>query len=169
MTRGNATPRPEPILEIAAATDLTAVEELLAANGLPTLDVNKHFESFLVARSSAQGSRGQVVGVIGLEVYGDSALLRSLCVIDAERGWGVGRALFEAATTWARLKNVRRLYLLTTTAPEYFLNLGFVVVDRENAPAEIRRTAEFVSLCPSVAVCMRMTLRDLSASERHSP
>ena len=81
----------------------------------------------------------------------------------AERGLGVGRALFEAAATQASLENVRRLYLLTTTAREYFLKLGFEVMERESAPPEIRHTAEFASLCPSTAVCMRMTFATSAA------
>jgi hypothetical protein len=48
----------------------------------------------------------------------------------------------------ARGDGVEAVYLLTLTAREYFARLGFVAVDRAQAPAEIRRSEEFASICP---------------------
>jgi amino-acid N-acetyltransferase len=49
---------------------------------------------------------------------------------------------------------IREIYLLTTTAAEFFTHLGYRQVDRALAPAAIASTKEFSSLCPSTAVFM---------------
>lgn len=60
------------VIRGAAAADLPAVEALLAAARLPLAGVAEHFADFMVAERS-----GRVVGVVGLERYGDAGLLRS--------------------------------------------------------------------------------------------
>ncbi|MHB0981458.1 MAG: arsenic resistance N-acetyltransferase ArsN2 [Thermoleophilia bacterium] len=153
MTSDVAVSPLEPVLAAAEGSDLADVIDLLAANDLPTEDVASHLDPFVVARLD-----GRLVGVVGLEVYGGAALGRSLCVHPAERGRGLGRHLFEAVMDRAREICARELYLLTTTAEDYFSRLGFEVVERETVPAEIRATMEFASLCPATAVCMRVSL-----------
>jgi amino-acid N-acetyltransferase len=54
----------------------------------------------------------------------------------------------------AKEHGVRRLYLLTTDAQRFFARLGFVVVDREALPPEVRETAQFRELCPQSAIAM---------------
>ena len=62
-------------LRPAAASDRPAVAELLRAAELPLDGVPAGLEHFIVATRG-----GEVVGAIGLEVYGDAALLRSAVV-----------------------------------------------------------------------------------------
>ncbi|HET8817925.1 MAG TPA: GNAT family N-acetyltransferase, partial [Xanthomonadaceae bacterium] len=80
-------------MTIRAATpaDLPHVRRLLDANGLPTQDLDTTPIEFLVAEDS-----GQLLGAVGLELFGDAALLRSLVVDATGRGTGVGGALVEA-------------------------------------------------------------------------
>jgi len=47
------------------------------------------------------------------------------------------------------------LFLLTTTAADYFSARGFDPVDRSSAPEAIRRTREFAEICPGSAAFMR--------------
>ena len=140
-------------LSAAAPEDLQDARGLLAANALPTEDIVLHFGHFIIARSA-----GALVGVVGMECYGSSALLRSLCVAEEARGQGLGRGLCDEVETRAGVMAVRDLYLLTTTAQRFFEGRGFAVIDRELAPEVIRATAEFQSLCPSTAVCMHKQL-----------
>ena len=51
------------------------------------------------------------------------------------------------------------LYLLTTTAPDYFRRLGFRALARRHAPAALRESAEFRGACPDSALLMELTLR----------
>jgi amino-acid N-acetyltransferase len=112
-------------------------------------------EDFVVA--TLDESDG-LVGVAGLEVRGEAALLRSVAVrMDTQRR-GLGLQLIELAFDRAQHRRVRILYLLTTTAPDYFARLGFVRVERTDVPPAIAETVEFTSACPSSAVAMHRAL-----------
>lgn len=133
----------------AGLKDDPRIRELLKDAELPFEDVTVHLNDFLVAEHA-----GNIVGTVGLEPYGDIALLRSLAVVASHRNKGVGRKLYDGVVADARLKGVKRLYLLTTTAKRMFRDLGFHNVDRNLLPDEIRTTEEFQKLCPATAVCM---------------
>lgn len=129
----------------AKPSDWEDIRQLLQASGLPTADLAPTLpETFLVLRE------GQMLAaVVGLEAAGADALLRSLAVSTSRRGGGLGRQLVDAAETLARAHGVRTLYLLTTTAADYFSKLGYRHASRDSAPAAIRQTTQFSSLCPA--------------------
>ena len=127
-----------------------AVASLLAANGLPWTDLSeRHLDHFFCA-----GSTDSPTGVVGLEMLGEDALLRSLAVHTSVRSAGLGTALVEHAEAHARANGVRTIYLLTTTAEAFFARRGYVSLDRELAPACIRSTREFADICPSSSAFM---------------
>lgn len=66
--------------------------------------------------------------------------------------------LVKTAEQEAAISGVRRLFLLTTTANEYFSGMGYRSVRRSEAPSPIRSTSQFSSLCPATAVCMMKEL-----------
>jgi len=66
-----------------------------------------------------------IVGVAGLEQYGDAGLLRSVAVDRSVQGSGVGRSLVDDRVRRARELALDRVILLTTTAAPYFRVLGF--------------------------------------------
>lgn len=138
----------------AETGDLDRIEALLEANGLPHRDVRAKPECFFVARSG-----GEVVGAGGVEIRGSDGLLRSVVVGESARGQGYGTALCNALETYARENGVETLYLLTTTAADFFRRRGYEEVARESAPASIRETTEFADLCPATATCMKTDLR----------
>ncbi|MDH4212260.1 MAG: arsenic resistance N-acetyltransferase ArsN2 [candidate division WOR-3 bacterium] len=133
----------------AVVDDEARIRELLRESQLPFEDVGKHLGNFLVAEHN-----NAVVGAVGLEVYGEIALLRSLAVKTSHKNKGIGRKLYDGIIAHARLKGLNRFYLLTTTADQLFRKLGFSDVDRNKLPDEIRMTEEFSKLCPETAVCM---------------
>lgn len=134
--------------------DLPAVEEALGAANLPLDGLREQFgEAYAVAVSV-----GRVVGVEGIEVYGDDGLLRSAVVLDAWRGRGIGDALTRDRIEWARRRGLRSLFLLTTTAGDWFPRFGFVPADRDSAPDAVRRSREFAEACPTSALFMRLPL-----------
>lgn len=93
-------------------------------------------------------------GVVGVELHGADALLRSLAVAPAARGRGCGGALVKRAERHASEQGARRIYLLTTTAADFFAQLGYKRMDRDEAPESIRATSEFSTLCPVSSVLM---------------
>jgi amino-acid N-acetyltransferase len=134
--------------------DLAQVLRLVGEAGLPIDDLDEadlgHFLGL--------GPRNRPLGVVGLELLGATALLRSLAVDSSARGAGSGTALVEAAEGHAIREGVETLYLLTTTADRFFERLGYARVAREKAPPEIRRTREFSELCSETAVLMMKDL-----------
>jgi amino-acid N-acetyltransferase len=140
-------------LRSARAADLPHVVALLDRAGLPTEGVNADgLTNFVIAESE-----GKPIGVVGLEVYRDSALLRSAAVEEQWRGSGVGRALIDRALALSREQGIRDVFLLTTTAEDYFPRFGFACISRESVPEAVQVSAEFQGACPSTAVVMRKT------------
>ena len=144
---GDASLRP------ASTKDLPRVEKLLTESKLPLEGVKESLKDFVVAEAG-----GDIVGVAGLEVCCDDALLRSVAVRPEWRSKGVGRALVNRAIAEAESRGLRALYLLTTTAEHYFPSFGFAKVDRAAIPAPVRATKEFTSACPSSAIAMTLPL-----------
>ena len=129
------------------------ISELLAAADLPTADVDDSPATFYVANAGDER-----VGIGGLECYDDAGLLRSVVVEEGSRGTGVGTALTHALEAQAAAEGVETLYLLTTTAADFFAKVGYEEIDREQPPEAIQQTTEFADLCPSNATCMRNVL-----------
>jgi amino-acid N-acetyltransferase len=137
-------------IERARRGDLEAIRWLLDVEFLPSADIDEAaLGRFLVCRDEIG-----VAGVVGLEIYSEVALLRSLVVTEKHLGCGYGRRLVAAAQELASEMNVRAIYLLTTTAESFFEYLGFRRIEREAAPEAIRNTREFSSLCPASAIVM---------------
>jgi amino-acid N-acetyltransferase len=123
---------------------------LLQSHGLPDSDItDEHLEDFFFV-----GSDGSPTGLVGLELYGTDALLRSLVVGENARGNGLGSTLVGHAERYALTKGVRSVYLLTTTAEAFFKRLGYERIDRSQAPPSIKETREFASLCPASSAFM---------------
>ena len=141
-------------LPITSRPDLGAALRILEEAGLPTEDLTiSHLEHFWFA-----GPTARPTGLVGLEILGDVALLRSLAVIPSRRGHGDGQSLLEHAENQARTIGVRTLYLLTTTAEKFFAKHGFARYSREDAPAAIRSTREFAGICPASSAFMGKVL-----------
>jgi amino-acid N-acetyltransferase len=124
---------------------LATASAMLQAAGLPVADLSEerlqHF--FYLPHEDS------TVGLVGLELYAEEALLRSLVVTPSERGQGLGIALVRHAEAYAAARGVRSIYLLTLSAESFFQRLGYTRLERAAAPASIRRTSEFASLCPA--------------------
>lgn len=141
----------KPAIERARPDDGPGIERLLAHHQLPLAGLREHLSSAVVARGD-----GTVVGGAALELYGDAALLRSVAVAPEWQGQGLGRQLTDAACRLAREHDVTELYLLTTTASEYFLRAGFEPIAREDVADAVTASIEFTSACPASATVMRL-------------
>jgi amino-acid N-acetyltransferase len=140
-------------IEPARATDLAGVLDLLRRSKLPTDDLERHLDTTLVARR-----HGTVVGSAALELYGTGALLRSVAVDAALRGQGLGHQLTDAALEMARENRVTTVYLLTTTAGDFFPRFGFRQITRADVAQPVRESVEFTSACPASAQVMAREL-----------
>jgi amino-acid N-acetyltransferase len=137
-------------VQILARPRLSTAIAMLAAARLPTEDLTKrHCEHFFLAGPAAAPQ-----GLVGLELFGEVALLRSLVVTDELRGKGAGSRLLRHAEDHARGQGVQFLYLLTTTAEGFFSARGYHQAGRDSAPQAIRATREFSSICPASSAFM---------------
>lgn len=131
-----------------------AFRALLKTSGLPAddLDFNR---DLLVGYYEGD----ELVGTGGLEVYNNYALLRSLSVKMGIRGKAVGSTITEFLLSEAKKRNLKGVYLLTETAPGFFLKKGFTEVPREAVPAEVKNSQEFSTLCSRSATVMTLHLQ----------
>lgn len=146
------------VIREASPDELDAVQGLLQSSGLPDLDPAV-CDVILIGVTD-----GTVSGCAALERYGDDALLRSVAVADAMRGNGLGRLLTQSALDHAQRTGMRAVYLLTTTADGFFPRFGFLPVEREEVPAEVRASHEFSSACPASA---RVFFRPVNSTSTH--
>ena len=133
----------------AVSDDLTAIEDLLRASQLPVSGVASAIGHFIVAEL-----HGKLVGAIGMELYETAALLRSAVVDPSMRGTGLGAALVNAIVRDAEGQGVEQIFLLTTTAENYFPRFGFVPVKRAEVPERVKTSVEFRGACPDSAIVM---------------
>lgn len=144
-----------PDFRIANADDYGEIQALLKSAGLPFEDLTtQSMPGFIVLRSAA----GELIATGGVEHHGKDGLLRSVAVSDSARGAGLGSSITHAVEKHSRDIGIATLYLLTTTAAEFFPRLGYERFDREAVPAAVAQSAEFASLCPASAVCMKKNL-----------
>jgi UDP-N-acetylmuramate: L-alanyl-gamma-D-glutamyl-meso-diaminopimelate ligase len=138
----------------ARREDMPRVREILEIVSLRGRDLSddRAGEALVVT------AEGQVVGTVTVEIYDDAAVLRSLAVMPDWRGHGFGWLLAEHAVARAREKGVRRLYLLTDTASDFFAEkFGFRAIDRATVDAAVTASLHFRESARS-AVAMRLDL-----------
>jgi N-acetylglutamate synthase-like GNAT family acetyltransferase len=124
-----------------------ALEAALAKAALPTADIEVPGRLFWRFETADE----LPVGFGGLEPYGDDALLRSVVTLPPARGRGIGAAIVAALELEAQLHRCRSLWVITTSAAEFFARLGYARCDRTAVPAVIAATTEFSALCPASA------------------
>lgn len=128
---------------------------LLTSNNLSTVDLNldtSHIQFF------GYQDANLLTGLVGIELFDEVALLRSLAVAKTHRDLGLGSKLVEYAERYALKKGTRSFYLLTTTAEKFFAHRGYVHADRKHAPQSISTTKQFSNLCPSSSIFMTKRL-----------
>ncbi len=127
-----------PRIRPAKRSDVREIKRLLAGYHLPRADLGRYVDTFLVAEDD-EG----LAGCAGLELYGSSAILRSVAVAERLRGTGLGRRLTEEALALARRRGVRRLYLFTMTAEEFFQRFGFRRIHIDEMDQNLRASREY--------------------------
>ena len=118
--------------------DLHAILDLVRAVHLPPEGIAETIAYFWVAR---EGER--IIGTVGLEVYDDLALLRSLAVTPERQQTGLGRALTETVLAYLTTRQYRAVYLLTSTAEAFFARHDFYLLARDEVPTSVQQSVEF--------------------------
>ena len=138
-------------IEKFLTADKEKVLDLLNGSQLPVEDLtDEKMKNFMIAKAKD----GAIIGVVGIEMYQENGLLRSLAVHPAHRGRGLGSRLTRKLESFARTHGVATLYLLTMTAADFFSKNGYALAQRDNVPESIRKSEEFSKMCPVSAVCL---------------
>jgi len=141
-------------ISVSLAPTIVGARTLLKSVGLPTEDLlESHLAHFLYVGTPAVPS-----ALVGAEIFGEHALLRSLAVGDGMRDKGIGSLLVAHIERHARSQGVRQIYLLTSTAESFFARRGYTPLDRQLAPGPIQKTREFAALCPASSAFMAKVL-----------
>jgi amino-acid N-acetyltransferase len=137
----------------STTSDLELVLELLEAAKLPTAGVKDHIQNFRL-----EYHNNTLLGCAGLEIHGQTGLLRSVVVNAAERNNGIGSRLVNAILEHARTQRLSSIFLLTESAEHYFPRFGFKQVSRAEIPESLQASEELRGACPEGAVVMMLEL-----------
>ena len=138
----------------AGNTERQVIIDLLKAEKLPVDDLPLYLDNFFVAIENEK-----IIGAIGLEIYGDCGLLRSLVVDRKHRNKNIASALVGQLESHAKAKGLNCMYLLTETAAQYFEKKGYQTLTRDEVPDELKQSSEFSHVCPVSAVVMTKELK----------
>ena len=133
----------------AGKTDYKQIKNLLQSVDLPLEGVYENLSNFLILFQDSK-----LIGTVGLEIYGEKALLRSLAVTEGQQGNGYGQKLCYSIIDKAKELNTSELYLLTENAEGFFASQGFKTISREKVDKSVKSSVEFQSVCPESATCM---------------
>jgi amino-acid N-acetyltransferase len=133
----------------ATGGDLDGIKRLLIGSLLPSRDVGGAHQRFVVAREN-----GRLIGCAGLQVAGEAGLVRSMTVHWTRRNAGLGSRLHERLLFEAVLAGVRTLFVVTTTAEDFFTGHGFRKVLADAVPDELQASEEFTVFVPGGSTVM---------------
>lgn len=140
-------------IESAQSDDRASITTLLQQAQLLTDDLPADLHDFVIAKEASTP-----IGVAGLERYDRVGLLRSVAVSAHYQGQQIATQLISRLLDRAQASAVTEVYLITTTADQYFLRHGFRPVHRQDVPAAIQQTQQFSSLCPLSAIVMKRSV-----------
>jgi amino-acid N-acetyltransferase len=146
----------EPEIRIRSANidDLATAREILNLCDLPLEGLEDQFgDNYCIVELE-----DEIVGLGGIEKYGSLGLIRSVAVKPGVQRKQIGTAIVKERLAWARRAGLSGIYLLTTTADQFFVKLGFIVIRREDVAPEIKESSEYSTVCPDSAVVMFKSL-----------
>lgn len=138
----------------ASQNSFSAAIELLKKNNLPTDDIDPGTQLFVVEEGD------KVVATVAVEYDFNNALLRSVSVSEEKRKTGIGAKLVNFIEDYVQKQGVQNIFLLTTTAADFFSKRGYKIIDRSNVPEFIRNTKEYSVICASSSTLMKKKLSD---------
>lgn len=133
----------------ASGGDLDGIQRLLVSALLPSRDVGGASQRFIVACDGPK-----LIGCAGLQVAGKDGLVRSMAVHWTRRNAGLGSKLHRRLLFEAVLAGVRTLYVVTTTAEDFFAGHGFRKIAAHEVPPALQASEEFTAFVPGGSTVM---------------
>ena len=129
--------------------DYKDISDLLRDVNLPSEGIEDNIHNFIVMYLN-----GRLIGTVGLEVYREKCVLRSLAVSKEYQNNGFGNILYSEIMKKTAKLEIKQVYLLTFSAEQYFKKRGFYLISRDEVEEEIRSQGEFQYQVCNSAVCM---------------
>lgn len=127
----------------AKSSDVPAVRALLSQVKLAYPDVEDRVNDLLVIRDPVL----KIAACVSMELYRDAGVLRALVTAPERRGEGLGWMMAAAALERARSRGLRRVFLVTESASDFFAEkFGFQVVSREVIDEAVLASSNFREL-----------------------
>lgn len=136
-------------------SEIKAVKELLQLSNLPYSDISEAPVHFFGIKEN-----NKLVAIGALEIYGINAILRSLAVHQTHQNHGYGKQMVRFLENKAIEKGIKNLFLLTSTAADFFKKLAYLPQQRDLCPPEILSSSQFRDICPQSASCLFKKLRN---------
>ncbi|MEG6584455.1 GNAT family N-acetyltransferase [Dendrosporobacter sp. 1207_IL3150] len=147
-------------LEIKNSDILFQISELLVNSRLVPEGLEKENLTFFYHVDDLN----QLIGVIGVETYGNVCLLRSLAVKEDKRNLGIARNLLKEAFDYAYNEKVYDIYLLTETISDIMTRYGFSIITRNEVPPAILKSPFLNGLCPCSCLLMHKNIKQYKDS-----
>ncbi|MEO8456793.1 MAG: GNAT family N-acetyltransferase [Chloroflexota bacterium] len=113
--------------------EVAEISNLITSEGMPAIEVDHWIDGFWVLDDGEK-----LVACAGVEIYGETAMLRSVMVAAWLRGTGEGIRLINRSLDYAREKGAKRCYLFTMTAQAWFPRFGFAECSLDDFEADAR-------------------------------
>lgn len=126
-------------IRLAQSKDKDDIVQLLQQAQMNTTGVDKPAAQFLLAEKENDSTKQrQIVGTVGVEFYGQRALLRSFVLTDGVNQARLGLEIIRIVLAYVEQKHVSELYMVTLAPSSFFTELGFCEVAWEALPDDIR-------------------------------
>jgi amino-acid N-acetyltransferase len=132
------------------------ISELLLSAGLVPVGLDSDNLHFFYQQNDC----GEIIGVVGVEVYAPNSLLRSLAVREDMRNNGIARSLINEAIEFARSIKSYNLYLLTETIGKTMYRYGFRDIPREQVSDDLLASPFFNGICPCCSQLMHKNIQE---------
>lgn len=136
-------------IELLDRSEISSIKLLLHKFGLPDSDLETAPIQFFGIKEN-----DKLIATGALEIYGFSAVLRSVGVRQKYRNLGYGNHIINFLEKKAIEMGIQKLFLLTTTAEVFFRKLNYNPIHRDLCPNEIKSSAQFKDICPTTARCL---------------
>ncbi|RDU37482.1 hypothetical protein DRW41_06445 [Neobacillus piezotolerans] len=130
-------------LKSGAREDVERIVGFLEKAGLGTAGIDEEtMEHFLIAEDE-----GEIKACLGIELFGDSGLLRSLALSEGLGGHKLFM-LFEQMLVFAKKRGLKAVYLATNkrTAIPFFEMVGFGMIVKSELPEEFFRSSHVMDI-----------------------
>ncbi|WP_124728503.1 GNAT family N-acetyltransferase [Staphylospora marina] len=142
----------------ASEEDLFRVRRLLKEAGLNDRGIEPHIRHFFVVERPETEGVPEMVGAVGMEVYGEFGLIRSFVLKRGPWNGKVGVQMMKFLMEYAKELKLSRVYLLAGASSSFFREWGFEETDRESLPEALQKSEHLGHSRGGVPMVCRITV-----------